>query len=378
MKIKIICTVTLLIFFTGCSQPYINFTIEAPKISKGTFTVYDDNGNMVYGANIKNFNVKFEHQYLKQPGYYTFKIVNNDARAYNQPAEIYLEPGDYSIKVDERGYPLIAATSGIQKDLTTYYRAVDSISVARGKSYRHYNKLYENSEVTGAAANAMADTLNQKRLLYDNAKRDALADFVKTHPQSIAAAHMMSEMETDYEQDPKGFYAIFEHLSSKARESDDGKDMGERLTALIALLPGHLAPMIIGTSPDGKPFNTSGLNKKIYLLEFWKAGSTMTRVNHQEEKIALLLSEIKDKNNFGMIGVSLDHKRDWWLAAIKDDKLTWPQYSDLKGNDSDNLTNWQITTLPAYYLLDSKWHIIESNIDMEHLPVNINSYLANH
>ena len=377
MQIRIVFVAALLLAFAGCSQPYINFTIDAPQISNGTFTVYDDNNTMVYGVNIKNGKLKFEHQYLKQPGYYTFKIVDNDVRTFNRPAEIYLEPGDYHIKVDKRGYPLITGTSATQNDLTAYYRSEDSTTLARFKRVQYYDLLQKNSgNASVVAAKALDDTIAKAKALLKNVGFDVLRIFIKTHPKSMVAVHMMSDI--DFKNDPDKYYTLFKNLSADARNSDDGKDINQALIAQLALQPGHTAPDIIGQTPDGKPFKKTGLDKKIYLVEFWKAGSTMTRANHMEDKLSAMMSLIHDPNDFGMIGVSMDHKRDWWLDAIKVDKLTWPQYSDLKGNDSENVTNWQTTILPAYSLVDNKWHIIEANIDFVEVPVLVNRYLNSH
>src|SRR5471030_2122569 len=100
---RIVYAAFLLLLVTGCSQPYVNFSIEAPQISNGVFTVYGEDGNAMYGANFKNGKLEFDHQYLKQSGYYTFKLAESGKQPFMEPAEIYLEPGDYHIKVEERG-----------------------------------------------------------------------------------------------------------------------------------------------------------------------------------------------------------------------------------------------------------------------------------
>ncbi|WP_262886761.1 hypothetical protein [Mucilaginibacter humi] len=30
--------------------------------------------------------------------------------------------------------------------------------------------------------------------------------------------------------------------------------------------------------------------------------------------------------DLGIVSVSFDKKRDWWLGSMRDDKLTWPRY----------------------------------------------------
>lgn len=88
-----------------------------------------------------------------------------------------------------------------------------------------------------------------------------------------------------------------------------------------------------------------------------------------------IFPDIKD---LGLISISLDHKRDWWINAIQEDKLTWPQYSDMKGNESLNGLNWNITHLPTYCLVDSKWRIVENDLEWTELPITVNRYLKQH
>ena len=74
----------------------------------------------------------------------------------------------------------------------------------------------------------------------------------------------------------------------------------------------------------------------------------------------------------------MDTKADWWRTAIIDDHLTWTQVSDLKGDDSPNAANWSITKIPTYYLVDSRWKIIERDLDMGNLDFEISDYLKKH
>jgi hypothetical protein len=81
------------------------------------------------------------------------------------------------------------------------------------------------------------------------------------------------------------------------------------------------------------------------------------------------------KNKLGIVSVSLDTRQDWWTDAVKQDNLTWPQVCDLKGDDSPNATNWSISTIPTYYLLDGNWKIVVPNIPINRLNFEVNDYI---
>lgn len=83
-------------------------------------------------------------------------------------------------------------------------------------------------------------------------------------------------------------------------------------------------------------------------------------------------NKFKDKN-FTILGVSLDEKKDAWLKAIKDDKLTWTHISDLKG--------WGSTVVPIYgfgevgipynFLVDPQGKIIAERLRGEQLEAKL-------
>ena len=186
----------------------------------------------------------------------------------------------------------------------------------------------------------------------------------------------MADME--FNEDAVTFLNLYRSLSAEQRDTDEGKKLGKKLMRLAQLVPGQTAPLIAGTTPDGKKFSQVNLDKKIYLVEFWRAGNEVSRLNHAPQDINQMRHEIKQPGKFGMISVSLDEKRDWWTSAIKDDKMSWAQFADLKGNDSPNAENWGIKRIPTYYLVDGNWHIIDRDIYWSEIPVVINQYLKHH
>ena len=198
----------------------------------------------------------------------------------------------------------------------------------------------------------------------------AFTEFVKLYPESDISCHLMSKL--SYEDDPVAFYKIYQALSPAARNTDEGKEIGDKLSHLVKLIPGAKAPAILGKTADGKLFDPASLHKKLFLIDFWRAGNNFSRVNH-ETLINILGSLSSD--GFGVISVSLDSKMEWWTKAIADDNLTWTQISDLKGDDSPNAVNWSISKIPTYYLVDGNWNIVARDIDMRNVSLEVGDYL---
>ena len=73
-------------------------------------------------------------------------------------------------------------------------------------------------------------------------------------------------------------------------------------------------------------------------------------------------NEYKDKG-FTVYSVSLDEKKDAWLAAIQQDNLIWPNHvSDLKGWQSAAALQYGVNSIPATFLLDAEGNIIAKDL----------------
>jgi hypothetical protein len=339
---------------------------------------------MTYSGNIKAGKLDLAKQMLEQPGYYTMTISNDKVKGIGTPFEIYLEPGSYEITTDVNDatvYPKITSASPIQHELSVYYNAVTTLN----SNYYRNERMKLVAQVLIRLPKEQLMELAKKMQtaqethngeIPEETNKTILKEFIKQNPHSLAAVHLMAGME--FNTDAAAFYTLYNSLANETKNTDEGKALGKKLSILAKLVTGGAAPTIAGTTPDGKPFNVAGLNKKIYLVEFWKAANDVSRLNHSAADVTNMLSGIPGKKDFGMISISLDEKRDWWTSAIKDDKMNWPQYSDLKGNDSPNAANWAITRIPTYYLVDGSWHIIARDVPRMEVPVDVNEYLKKH
>ncbi len=151
--------------------------------------------------------------------------------------------------------------------------------------------------------------------------------------------------------------------------------INERLVPLLKLAPGKTAPAINGKTFDGKTFAQITAGKKIFVIDFWRAGNSFSRTNHGD--ISQLYDDWK-KKGVEIISVSLDSKSLWWTTAVKDDKLPWPQMADLKGNDSPNTLNWGISKVPTYDLVSGDWKIIACDVPLVNLKLDVDQYLEKH
>lgn len=369
---------SFILLASSCNHTkYVEFTGTMPGINNGAFVIKDAQGGVIVSENI--FDGKFHTKnILQKPGYYNLFITGDIEKDYKKHVyDVYLEGGAYTIsaKGDKLYlYPTIKTTSKIQNELSEYYTAAAEKTHEADVAVQNlYGLMYDKNSPAAVSGNsddqqAQLDAAQEKL-----AKTQAIAleNFIDKNPQNEVAAHILSQI--DYKKDAPSYYAVYQKFSDAQKKTEDGKNEGEDLKDLIKLAPGAAAPQLAGKTPDGKTFNPKTIDKKVILVEFWRADIAVSRYNHK-----MLLngyySPLKNKN-FTLVSVSLDTKRDVWTGAIKEDKMTWTQLSDLQGDASPNMASWEVSTIPTYDLVDKNWHFIKRDVEFNKITTEVAKYL---
>nr|MBP8678350.1 TlpA family protein disulfide reductase [Bacteroidales bacterium] len=149
----------------------------------------------------------------------------------------------------------------------------------------------------------------------------------------------------------------------------------ESLATLKTLEVGMVAPDFTMNDPQGNPIALSSVypNNKITMIDFWAGWCGPCR------RFNPTLVEIYKKYNklgFGVFGVSFDRDAELWNSAIKDDKLTWPQVSDLQYWNSAAAKLYHVKYIPQNIFVDSEGKIIKRKVSEEELVSFIEEQLG--
>lgn len=204
--------------------------------------------------------------------------------------------------------------------------AVDRLTEAEVEGYRvHRRELIDFTLSRLAGSPALYAASLRWEGDYRLAELAALVrDFVKTHPD----------------------WQISRRLESRVRGFE-------------SLALGALTPVLSGRAPDGSTVALSGLRGKVVLLDFWASwcGPCRSENRHYVE----LYQTYRDAG-FEILAVSVDHDERGWKAAIAKDRATWRHVSDLVGWKSPLAAAYQVTALPASFLIDREGRIVAKDL----------------
>ena len=133
-----------------------------------------------------------------------------------------------------------------------------------------------------------------------------------------------------------------------------------------ALQPGQQAPDFTMKDPDGKEVKLSDIypKGKVTMIDFWAGWCNPCR--QFNPKLVKIYKEYH-KKGFEILGVSLDRDRDQWLDAIKTDKLTWTQVSDINFWDTEAAKLYNVRYIPQNAFVDAEGKIIARRVSEEEI-----------
>ncbi len=153
----------------------------------------------------------------------------------------------------------------------------------------------------------------------------------------------------------------FEMLSQELKETSFGKNLKNNLDKISVTEIGSKAPQFSGPDPQGKELALNELLGKVTLIDFWAAWCKPCR--DENPNIVRVYNKYRDQG-FNVIGISLDRQdqKDRWIKAIEDDKLDWPQISNLQFWDEPIAQLYGIRAIPAAFILDENGVIVARDV----------------
>ncbi len=160
-------------------------------------------------------------------------------------------------------------------------------------------------------------------------------------------------------------YSFYDSVTQKLKQdsllakSFFVSDLITKVDGAKKLAVGADAPEISLPSPDGETITLSSLKGKYVLIDFWAAWCRPCRA--ENPNVVRVYQEYAG-DNFEILGVSLDRNKEDWVKAIDQDGLPWLHVSDLQYFNSEAARAYQISAIPATYLIDPDGKILAKGL----------------
>lgn len=229
----------------------------------------------------------------------------------------------------------------------------DSIGLVYLDSINYYRKSYENGDTTvGSDWNKWVDK-------YREATTDIYKIIIHRFPNTVTAAENFHWFY--FEVPFNTLMSLYNKLGPVALAHKNGQHATAFVERAKKLQPGLPAPDFMQPDTAGTPVHLKDFKGKTLLLEFWAHWCAPCRAENPNIKAAYAKYQT---HGFEVIGISMDKESDKekWLKAIAEDKVMWPQVSDLKGYGNEAFLLYNVLPIPDNYLIDSEGNIISRGV----------------
>ena len=258
--------------------------------------------------------------------------------------------------------PTISTSSRAQNDMNAYNQKIESIN----------DKMAELvSELRSGDSEAKQDSLREAYYALNDEKSSIDSIYIVENPSSYAS--VLALRGTFYMLDSEDLETALTSLDAPLHQMEEYQYMSGKLERMKAVAIGNPYTDFELPTPDGESLKVSEVhNGNVMLIDFWASWCGPCRRANPE--VVAIYSEYKEQG-FEILGVSLDKDAASWKKAIENDKLTWPQISDLEFWNSEGAELYGVPAIPHTVLVDREGTIIAKNLHGDELREAIESLL---
>jgi peroxiredoxin len=244
----------------------------------------------------------------------------------------------------------------VNVEYQTYRAQLDSVSLFRdyGRARVDYDVYMRKKDPDTALAKQKMQKRDSLLLLLHSQLISMSSKWIKRHPDSYINAYILyDQIEYMPEDDLK---RVFNSMQAIVKNNIWADELKYRIDSLFI---GGKAPGFTQADTSGRLVNMVNFRGKYVLLDFWASWCIPCR--GENPNIVKAMQKYRGKN-FTVLSISLDEKKENWIAAINHDGLNWTHLSELKGWKNAASVRYCVNSIPANYLIDPNGKIIAKNL----------------
>jgi peroxiredoxin len=253
------------------------------------------------------------------------------------------------------------------------------------KVYQNYMSIVNEKidELTTESSNTMFSDVSVKGLAakreYMERFRAAMEDrklkmkeFIQQYPEMYISLDVLDEYAGAFI-DYRDVEPLYKLLSDKTKKSERGKAFLKKIQASKQAAVGTDAPDFSQKDTEGNKVTLSSFKGKFVLLNFWGSWNSASRIENQELK---QIVKGYDNKKLVVINIGLEGRKEQWLKAISEDKMTGYNLSDMKFMNNEAAQLYRITAVPQNVLIDATGKIVARNLKGTQLDEKLASLIG--
>ena len=278
------------------------------------------------------------------------------------------------------GQTALVLESG-KTNVTIYKDSIYKSIIKGGENNSIFNKYkdgYQNlvEKVTSLREEYMASRNNieaVKRIQKQNVElrlelKNYGLNFLTQHPDTDFSLMLLESITLQKEFDAKLANEILEKIPNKISNRQHNIEVMQKINFNInnalskaVIEVNSIAPDFTAPDPEGNQITLSEILGKVTILDFWASWCRPCRL--ENPNFVKLYDKYHEKG-LNIISVSLDreNQKSRWIKAIEKDNLSWYNVSNLKYWQDPVALMYNITSIPATFILDDKGTIIATRL----------------